>query len=97
MKILKSFILIVGTIWMPQSTCAQRKDLSQSDIEQMTDDDGNVTRESVEQWVNTNSGDFSKVIDFYADIETGKGNIIIEWNSEDNEITFEHCMYGEVE
>lgn len=88
-----SFINIVGSLWMPQTTAATTKTLSQYDIENMTNENGEIDRDAVELWLCTNSGDFSSVTDFYADIETDKGNVIIDWENEENEFVFNDCMY----
>jgi hypothetical protein len=85
----KSFIKVVGKMWMPKATAATSIPLREYDIKNMEDDDGNITRDSVEDWLTSHSGDFSSVTDFYADIETGKGNIIIE----ENEYVYNDCMY----
>jgi hypothetical protein len=53
--------------------------------------------DAIEHWVNLNSGDFQSVEDFRADIETSEGNIVIEWQSEDSEITYNDCMFGDEE
>jgi hypothetical protein len=89
----KSIVQIVGYLWMPQCKAATEQSVSSYDIENMTDDDGNVTRDSVEQWVMTHSGDFSSVIDFRADLEVGDKTIVIDWEKEESECDFADCMY----
>lgn len=45
----ESFVEILGVIWMPAIAAGTRKDVSAHDIENMRDDDGAITRDSVEQ------------------------------------------------
>lgn len=94
MQILKnySFINVLGKIWMPNTKAAQYITLRQSDIDNMTDENGDITRESVELWLGSHAGDFSSIIDFHADIETNKGNTVIEWENEENEYEYNDCM-----
>ena len=54
----KSVVCVVGKIWMPSVTCGQEIVLRDYDIENMRDDDGHITRESVEDWLGCNSCDF---------------------------------------
>jgi hypothetical protein len=91
----RSFIDIVGGIWWPYgATCSLRKDLSQYDIDNMRDEDGEITRESVEQWVCLNSGDFSSILDFSASIEDGDRTIDLEWATEDGETAYLDTLGG---
>lgn len=83
----RNWIEIIGTIWMPAATCAQRKELSRYDIENI----GEPTRENVEQWLTTHSGDFQSVQDFRAVI----GETEIPWANEESEFTYNDCMYAE--
>jgi hypothetical protein len=86
----KSYIDVIGGIWWPiGALCSLRIDLSDYDIENMRDDDGEITRESVEDWLGTHSGDFSSVDDFRASIEDGENTLEFEWaEGEDSE-----CKY----
>lgn len=59
------------------------------------DDDGRITRESLERWLDCHAGDFSEIIDFYASIEDGDLSIDLPWSSEESEITFNGAMYSE--
>lgn len=89
-----SFIQIVGKLWMG-GVAATQQTLSKYDVENMTDENGNITRESVDEWLNSHSGDFSIVIDFRADLETGEKNVIVEWENEENELIYRTYMFGE--
>jgi len=90
----KSIINIVGGIWMPYGAkAATTIECSQYDVENMRDDDGKVTRESVEQWLTTHSGDFSSVIDFSASLEDENDTVEIPWQDEENEMAFCDCMF----
>jgi hypothetical protein len=93
----KSFIHVLGYIWMPSVQCSQRIDLRQYDIDNMRNDEGTITRDDVENWLGSNAGDFSSITDFYASIEDGNTSIEIAWNDEENEFTFNDNMYAECE
>jgi len=75
-----AYVLILGKLWMPMATASMRTDLRDHDLENI----GEFTRENVEQWLMTHSGDFSSVTDFYAVC----GDVVIEWESEENEIAY---------
>lgn len=75
-----AYVLILGKLWMPMCDASQRQDLSNYDLENI----GEFTRENVEQWLMTHSGDFSSVTDFYAVC----GDVEIPWSSEDNEMAY---------
>lgn len=93
----RSYVRLIGQIWLPAVTCAQQKDLTSYDVENIRDEDGKITRESVEQWLTVNAGDFQNVHDFEASIEDGDQTIDIPWQSEESELTFNDCMYPEVD
>jgi len=76
---------VLGIIWMPAVECAMNYTLSKHDIENM----GEITRENVENWLDTHAGDFQSIIDFRVDI----GDTIIEWKEEENEYKYMDCMY----
>lgn len=88
----KSVVELIGTIWMPAVQCGQCKTLSDYDVENCRDEDGKITRESVEQWLMCHSGDFQSVTDFYASIEDGENTIEIPWNSEESEMAYWQMM-----
>ena len=73
------------------ATCGMTKTLSSYDVENMRDDAGNITRESVDLWLCSNAGDFSSVQDFRASIEDGENTIEIPWATEDGEMAFMDC------
>jgi hypothetical protein len=86
--VLSSFINILGEAWMGESV-AYIKTLKNKDIIALLDDNNIITRESVQKWINSNTGDFSFIKDFYADIEHPNGEtIIINWNYEMNRYNF---------
>ncbi len=83
----RNWIEAIGPIWWPAGQiCAMRYDLSAHDVDNI----GEVTRENVEQWLATHSGDFQHVKDFYAAV----GETEISWQDEENEFTYTDCMYG---
>ena len=63
------------------------------DIEYLRDDGGAITRDSVEDWLTTHSGDFQQILDFTASIEDGDTTVDIEWADEEAELTYLDCMY----
>jgi hypothetical protein len=75
-----AYVLILGDIWMPSTTASLHKNLSDYDLINI----GEFTRENVEQWLTSNSGDFQSVTDFYAVC----GETEIPWSSEDNECAY---------
>lgn len=83
----RNWIEVVGVIWMPAVTCGQRISLSSYDMENI----GEPTRENVEQWLMTHTGDFQSVTDFSATI----GETVIPWASEENECVYADCMFQE--
>ena len=86
-------IEVLGKIWMPASKCAQVITLTPYDVENIRkhDADGELTREGCSEWLTTHTGDFQSITDFHADIE----DFDSPWKNEDNEYTFNDCMYPE--
>lgn len=97
--VIKSVVDVVGGIWMPPNAPgATRVVMNEYDIENAKDDDGNLTRESVREWLEKNLGDFQQIYDFRADIAIGDKDIVIDWNDEDWETMFYDCIgedYGD--
>src|SRR5690349_14384663 len=91
----RNYIELIGPIWMPATTAAQRLDLSSYDVaniegyaEHLTGD-AQITREAIEHWLALNSGDFQHVEDFHAVI----GAFETEWADEESACIFNDCMY----
>ena len=80
---------ILGRLWLPMCKAGQTIKLDRYDIENIKQEDGNITRDSVQNWLDCNAGDFSSIIDFHVDI----GDIDIPWNSEENEMEFLDLMF----
>lgn len=78
-------IHVIGRIWMPASMCAMTYKLTAHDLENI----GELTRENVQGWLDTHSGDFQSISDFHADI----GDFDSPWGSADSECSFMDCMY----
>ena len=87
----KSVVRVIGRIWMPAVVASMQYTLSDYDVDNCKDDQGNLTRESVEQWLCTHSGDFQSVQDFYASLEVGSETVEIDWASEESEFTYSDC------
>ena len=85
----RSYIIILGRLWMPQCMASMYKMLSAYYAENIrAEGDGEITREAIEQWLAVNSGDFSSVVDFVASIEDGDETRDFEWTTEENEIAY---------
>lgn len=92
----KSLVWIVGRIWMPAIVCSQVLTLSNYDVENIrAHGDGNITRDAVEQWLMSHSGDFQSVLDFAASIEDGGRTIDIDWATEDGETLYNDTLSSE--
>lgn len=93
----KAVIDVLGEIWLPYGAkAAMRKDLSSYDLANIrARGNGRITRRACEEWLALNSGDFSRVIDFRADIsEPGKRSIVFEWKGGDESACdFSDCMF----
>ena len=79
----RAFVQLVGKIWIPQVTCAQCVNLTDYDLANI----GDFTRENVEQWLCTHSGDFQSVDDFRAVC----GSVEIEWANPESEFAYCDC------
>lgn len=86
-----SEIQVLGFIWMPRVLCAQARTVDPHDIENMRDDDGKLTRESVACWLDTHMGDFSEIVDFSVDF--GDEDFLLPWADAENEYKYLDCMY----
>jgi len=87
----KSYIQVIGPIWMPPVVCAMQYDLGEYEV-------GNIqafTRSGIEHYLSTHSGDFQCIDDFYADIydPVDKRDYEIPWNDPESDIIFNDCMY----
>lgn len=92
-----SIVMVVGRLWMPMVEGATRLTLTGYDVDNARDDEGNLTRESVQRWLDCHAGDFSEIIDFSASLEDDRNDttVDIEWSDEDNEMTYYACMSPE--
>jgi hypothetical protein len=90
----KSFIDVVGKIWMPAVTCSLRINLRAYDIENIRGrvSDNQITREDVESWLMTHSGDFQSVEDFSASIEDGDQTLDFPFATEAGELAYMDTM-----
>jgi len=61
--------------------------LSKYDLENI----GEPTRDNVEDWLGSHSGDFQDIRDFRASI----GDVEIGWDSEESELQYSDCMFRE--
>ena len=87
----KNIIQVIGKIWMPQIMAAMEYTLTDSDLRRYGIDKENCTREQIEEnWLYTNTGDFSSIEDFRIDFGS---NHVIEWKKPDSELTYNDCMF----
>jgi hypothetical protein len=94
MKYAQSTIDVTGPIWWPAgSMAATTYNVSSHDVENMRDDDGQLTRESVSLWLDSHAGDFQHVADFSASLEVDGNTVDIPWQSEDSGEVFADCMW----
>lgn len=85
----KSYVDVVGKIWMPAVTCSMRYPLSQHDVENIRGyGEGKISRDGLEQWLTCHSGDFQSLQDFSASIEDGENTLTFPWTSEDGELAY---------
>ena len=85
-------IQVVGHIWQPGTVRGEQYDLKPHQVQAIKALwEGKLTREAVELWLATNSGDFQHVQDFHADIE----DFDSPWENEENEAIFNDCMFDD--
>jgi len=87
-----SYIDVIGLIWMPAVQCSMRYTLTDYDIDICKDDEGKVTRESVDLWLSTHSGDFQGIDDWTASLEVDGETVDFEWKDEESECTYIDTM-----
>lgn len=69
-------------------------DLRPYDLENIKErGDGVITREAIDQWLCSNSGDFSVVEDFSASISYEDVDIEIDWDNEEKEMAYGDIVY----
>jgi hypothetical protein len=85
-------IHVIGDIWQPDvGVCAQSYTLDEMEVRMyVADDQGNVTRDSVANYLDAHAGDFSGITDFQA--VTPNGAELIPWADEESEMTYNECM-----
>lgn len=88
----KSIVMVVGEIWMPSVVCAQEIVMRDYDLQNATDESGNITRESLGEWLDCNTGDFASILDFSASLEVGEDTVEIGWATEEGECAYFDAM-----
>lgn len=79
---------------MPAIIAAHTIVMSDYDVRNALDDDGQLTRDSLEQWLCTHTGDFQSISDFEASIEVDGKTVNIDWAKEDSDCIYSDCVYG---
>jgi|ERR1700733_15561695 len=103
----RSYVDMIGLIWMPPVMCSMRKELDSHDIESIRGYSEvvsetpvqlwgphiqRITREGLEHWLLLNSGDFQSVTDFSASIEDGYFTTEFPWENEESGLIFSDCQ-----
>ncbi len=92
----KSFVEVLGTLWLPFTPAATRYPLTEHDIENIRAYGGGISdRDAVELWLSAHSGDFADVADFAASVEDGEDTIDIPWADEASGLAFGDAMNPE--
>ena len=92
-----SIVHVIGHIWMPNVQAAMLFKLTKHDVENILRASGEISRESVQSWLDTHAGDFSSVDDFFASIEDGEDTVEIPWADEESELSYNDWTYREME
>jgi hypothetical protein len=90
-EIREAVIFVLGYIWQPLDyLCTGVYKLTPKKVEELKDETGSITRESVKAWVSNilNIGDFQRIVDFRASIY----ELEIPWELEDSETIFEQQL-----
>lgn len=92
--VVNSFIQVIGTGWYGQAI-ATEMNLTAFNLEniQAQIDIWEDERKGLEVWLYANSGDFSHIQDFYANLELDSGNVIVKWSNDESEYLYTDCMY----
>jgi len=61
------------------------------DLDNARDGDRQLTRESIQSWLDCNAGDFQEILDFQADLEDGDVTVLIPWQDEESECVYTDC------
>jgi len=95
--VIKSTASIVGKGWYGQ-TIATEIELSDYDVQAMSNEDGSYDRDSVERWLLLSlTDDFMDVTDFSVTLEIGDETIEFPWSSDSCEWDFIDCLYHSVD
>lgn len=106
-------IALIGNIWMPSIICASVRTYNRDTFslwsEQPDWNDPKAELEAIEEYLNTDTGDFQNLIDWHClkqteyvysapngdIVRTIYEEVIKQWNSKENELTYLECQ-GEV-
>lgn len=99
-QVRKSYVIIIGKNWYGQ-TCSLEKNLTDHDLCNISAENitlekpnpKNITRDTIEQWLTSNSGDFSSVDDFKASISLATGeDFDLDFSKEESEMTYANTL-----
>ena len=81
---------VVGKGWFSQEM-AYIYDLRPHDVENI----GELTRENIQRWLNSNAGDFQSIEDFAINATTTTFEEILPWATEEGELVYADIMFPE--
>jgi hypothetical protein len=86
----RNSVQVLGELWWPIGhPAACEYPLTAHDLDQLRDEQGQITRDDIDGWICRHVGDFSTIIDFTASI----GDQEYPWSNEDNEILSHDILY----
>jgi len=84
-------IFVIGTLWLPPVKYATVEVLTPHELEDIKNNFGPVTRDTIKKWLESQATDFSTIIDFNANLSSL--GLIIPWlNGEESECMWEEIM-----
>lgn len=93
MRYTKSIIYLYGKGWCNQPIATQIY-LRPYDLENIKErGNGTITREAIDEWLCSNSGDFSVVEDFSASISYEDVDVEIDWEDEEKGMAYSDIAY----
>lgn len=81
---------VLGVIWMPGVACFYTYTPTVEAVAQYSKSGKIITRDAIQQWLDTHAGDFSSITDFHAEID----GLTFDWQKEDSADTVADILYG---
>lgn len=109
----ENFVEVLGNGWLsfnrygmpdkPYPSMAYKYTLRDSDVKRLLES-GPITREAIDQWLSTNSGDFSSISDFHANVTIDtiaqdgqtieQTDLDFPWKNEESDSQYFDMVYG---